>query len=107
VSNANEASTASNIKELLELLRGVAPSVVGELESKINDFGKESYSRGYNTGRDEYSVKETAEKRESFLRGEANGMVWAYHAAHGSHVFYPDNPFVSPKIVEGLAKIRR
>lgn len=80
--------------------------MVTELRENLNVFSEETYNDGYRAGVRDEAAHNSPDSTTTFLRGEAKGMVWAYHAAKGAQVTEPDNPFVSKKIVDGLMNIK-
>lgn len=100
-------SPHDRIQELLSLLEGVAPSVVEELRHELNERGEELYNSGYRAGAKEGELRAKVPDAETFQRGEAKGMTWAYHAATGSPMGPHENPYVNPILVEKLLKLNR
>jgi hypothetical protein len=91
-----------SIKELLSLLEGVAPTVTAELRDRLQEAEREIYSDGYSAGLDEGVLRASVPDEETFLRGQARGMAWAYHAAKGHQVEIPANPYAREAVVNGL-----
>jgi hypothetical protein len=91
-------------KIISNLPSSVDPLAVLELRDLIEDLECQAEARGYADGLEDGISRATMDGEESFLRGEAKGVLWAYHAVKGNPVHDLENPFVSKTIVNGLLR---
>lgn len=78
------------------------PLAVLELRDLIEELECEAGAQGYVDGMKEGISRAAMDGEETFLRGEAKGVLWAYHAVKGNPIYDIENPFVSNTIVRGL-----
>lgn len=95
-----------SVTELLALLEGAAPTVTAELRDRLKDLEREIHDEGYNAGfragATEGEARATVPDEEHFLRGEAKGLKWAYHAANGNQMAPNTNPFVGAGLIQKI-----
>lgn len=82
----------------------VDPLVVLELRDLIEELECQAGAQGYVDGMKEGISRAAMDGEETFLRGEAKGVLWAYHAVKGNPIDELENPFVSQTVVQGLLR---
>lgn len=94
---------AGKIERIINNLpSSVDPLAVLELRDLIEELECQAGAEGYIDGMKEGISRAAMDGEETFLRGEAKGVLWAYHASKGNPVDELDNPFVSETVVRGL-----
>lgn len=78
------------------------PLAVLELRDLIEELECAAGAQGYVDGMKEGISRAAMDGEETFLRGEAKGVLWAYHAVKGNPTYDINNPFISYEIVKGL-----
>lgn len=87
---------------LNNLPSSVDPLAVLELRDLIEELECQAGAQGYVDGMKEGISRAAMDGEETFLRGEAKGVLWAYHAVKGNPIDELENPFVSETVVQGL-----
>lgn len=80
----------------------IDPLAVLELRDLIEELECEAGAQGYVDGMKEGISRAAMDGEETFLRGEAKGVLWAYHAVKGNPIYDLENPFVSSTIIQGI-----
>lgn len=96
----NIASKIDNI--INNLPSSVDPLEVLELRDLIEELESQAGAQAYTDGMKEGISRAAMDGEETFMRGEAKGVLWAYHAVKGNPIYDLENPFVNKNIVRGL-----
>lgn len=78
------------------------PLAVLELRDLIEELECAAGAQGYVDGMKEGISRAAMDGEETFLRGEAKGVLWAYHAVKGNPIYDLENPFVSNTIIRDI-----
>jgi hypothetical protein len=96
---------ASKIDNIINNLpSSVDPLAVLELRDLIEELECQAGAQAYTDGLKEGISRSAMDGEETFLRGEAKGLLWAYHAVKGNPIYDLENPFVHKNIVRGLLR---
>ena len=82
----------------------IDPLLVLELRDLIEELECHAAMMGHADGLREGLSQAAMDGDEQFLRGEAQGVLWAYRAAPGDAVDPMDNPFISRNIIHDLLR---
>lgn len=100
-----ENNIAGKIDNIINNLpSSVDPLVVLELRDLIEELECQAGAHAYVDGMQEGISRAAMDGEETFMRGEAKGVLWAYHAVKGNPVDVLENPFVSENIIKGLLR---
>lgn len=94
------------IKALRKLLTEIETSVpaeqMAELRNTLTNAFEEEFNAGYRVGAKDGAENATVSDKSHFLKGEAKGLMWAYHAINGRRASVMDNPYANQNIMAGL-----
>jgi hypothetical protein len=82
----------------------VDPLAVLELRDLIEELECQAGAQAYTDGLKEGILRAAMDGEETFLRGEAKGVLWAYHALKGNPVDDLENPFIHETIIRGIMR---
>jgi hypothetical protein len=98
-------SIGSKIDNIINNLpSSVDPLAVLELRDLIEELECQAGAQAYIDGLKEGISRAAMDGEETFMRGEAKGVLWAYHALKGNPVHDLENPFVSKKVVRDILR---